>query len=55
MHRAITDPWAGWRVGGENGQGGLSISLPGENGQGGHHFPHPGVILTDDTNTLSYF
>ena len=27
---------------------------PAEDGQGGHPFPHPGVILTDDTNTLDY-
>ena len=32
----------------------LTASLPAEDGQGGHPFPHPGVILTDDTNTLDY-
>lgn len=32
----------------------LTASLPAEGGQGGHPFPHPGVILTDDTSTLDY-
>lgn len=55
MNKAITELWAGWQVGIRTGnQEWLTASLPAEDGQGGHPFPHPGVILTDDTNTLDY-
>ena len=55
MNKAITELWAGWQVGIRTGnQEWLTASLPAEDGRGGHPFPHPGVILTDDTNTLDY-